>query len=1118
MVNCPYCGKPLEETGGLYKCNNPDCIINFNVIQRPATLEDLTRWAELARNTYPKYAVGGGKVHYNEDGGSEAVHRDIKAVQAARDAIIPRDEWNELSKKAKQGDKEAREKQRKTYALVKMMLENPGFFEKMKDDRFENVKESLGSSGFSFGEALAGSHLALKGNIYTKSLGNLRKGWRDRLSVFRKKTEKQAPDPEKKPIKGSTPKPKDFVCPICSKLYKGNFPLEKVPNTDTYHCSSCGNAFIIDARGHLVPILPHTSVDMVTESCPVCKSPLEVKHFDINGIKVHRIECTNPNCRGHNALQPWYIDLNEADYNQWVELRKKRLLERLGQLENDRLSAAKNKYEKNGVKQEIERMKKNILSFGTTDINYQALGLIDRKLDSTNPLKRKEYMQKYQNAAQTVESSYGFSKEDAERMGVDAKNFESIKKKVAEKHSEDAYTEKSYNTLHGKSIGYVTRISEYSSKIGFNAVLVLIGLVAGFAFGWQFLVAATLWAVRNVIPEPKPIEMHSDFELLGGGSLFANQQNKYSSALAFTKSILKLGILIFMGWGFFSTQLPFRGLMLLIFFFAAYFSLPGEYSPQEPQKFMEGMLRPVVAVILAFVVFRGIFQSWELASLCLAFFFVFPLPTEKKNLAMAIGRGLSGATATYENIDKIIFVGLMIWGLVAVMGGSGLNIDLGTIAGNIFFPFWVVALIGGLVSPASTRPHTGVIMLLLVFIFFSAGPGEQIVGQGFFGAWWPTVHNTMSSFMEPITQGFSALGGTFSNTFMLLTNPVGYAKNIMEGTYEKNPTGLTGAYGVELENVVIPAIYPGTDAMATLTVKNVGPVNAENVIVSLELPDELAPVLPLRPQYYSGFVDSNDPGFVEEFRSMAPSSAVPLFFSINAYDCRSINDLQSKLSRLTLRNEYISINATVEYDYSVDSWMPVELISEQEWKERTAKNTFMTTKVPSHISTSPVKLSIGSFEQPIVAGGGRPFYVGLNATSEEGPNSDILWVWQDENGQPKEGSMTLELPKEIADRLTCTPVPKGVPPALGHGDVQQNKVLVWTGEQLEENKGRAIYCTATSLDTLRDDTGRYVPSKTFYVRAHADFRFRKWDSKDTLFAFDDVCTNVPALEDSDQSS
>ncbi len=205
--------------------------------------------------------------------------------------------------------------------------------------------------------------------------------------------------------------------------------------------------------------------------------------------------------------------------------------------------------------------------------------------------------------------------------------------------------------------------------------------------------------------------------------------------------------------------------------------------------------------------------------------------------------------------------------------------------------------------------------------------------------------------------------------------------------------------------------------------------------------------------------------------------------------------------------------------------MSLEFISENEWRDRVSKGTFAPQKVISHISTSPVKLSIGSFDQPIVKG--TPYFIGINMTSAEGPKSEIVWEWQ-ENNFNKYTTVLLDIPEELGiTEGDCKPRPKEVLP---------DSSFLWTGELEELSPGhpyfytdptlgggirnRAIFCRSanripTGLDREPGESVIEAPSESFLIRAHSDFRFRRWVEKDTLFAFSDVCDKGGEGEEDD---
>jgi hypothetical protein len=305
----------------------------------------------------------------------------------------------------------------------------------------------------------------------------------------------------------------------------------------------------------------------------------------------------------------------------------------------------------------------------------------------------------------------------------------------------------------------------------------------------------------------------------------------------------------------------------------------------------------------------------------------------------------------------------------------------------------------------------------------------------------------------------------------------------MEGSYVKNPTGPTGAYGLEIENLVVPAIYPGTYAMATFNIKNAGPVKAKNVSVRISVPADFKNALKIQNM-------KMEEKEVDEYSIVDKNDIMPVFFILNGKNCKEIENMPGWYDRLKKRNEYIRVNISVEYEYEVSSWMPLTIISPQEWKDRTSKGTFAPAKVGSFITTSPAKLSIGSFDQPLI-GGARPFYLGFNLTP--GEPGEIDWTWEGTK-------IVLNYSSELENGITrvCNPKPTNDAPPL-----------TWT----KLPKYQAVFCTFTSTPDPQDPNKiAQGPSKTYYITASASFRFKKTETKDTLFAFSDVCggQGIPA--------
>lgn len=1040
--------------------------------------------------------------------GDTFYERDLPALETARRAVVPDEKWKGYSQ-----DEKA-----KTYKNISRWLSK---FEKSYSKPIVNkwrkqIGDALnsGEEQYQVTEVIKGANALERMRTLPEKKKRKYQGYflakavtlKEDLEKKRKKpssaatSETTSPSSEPVPTPDTTPAstpptepsqaapsgPEGQLCPTCGRIFGREMrTLRNIQGTQRYVCDHCNGEFIITDRG-MLPIQIHTNVENApTEICPRCvgKNKIKVEKFKTpQQGTIFRLKCENPRCEGREIvnpagtriLKPWFMDLAERDYEHWIEVRKRRKFEQLEVLKN--LPPLANSRLQGRREREIKRMGTHINESGFTNAYAERLGITEAGLINSgfDPKEPEMFSDDEQGEFKQRDALL-----DEELSG---RSSEGIRK----------FSENLRRNRVGKFFqGFQehSAMKEHGTQAVVSLILLLFGAVIGAVLGWPFIVAFAAWAARNMLPDPKKIKQVKDFERNRFGSLFAKSaegdedvfNNRYSTGIAVSKSMLKIVILFFFGWGFFVTDLPFRGFLLLVFFFTAYFTVPGEYSTDEPQKFMEGILRPPLAILLAWFVFFGIFKSTELAWLTMAFFAVLPVVSERRNIARAIGNAGSGVTTTYETVDKFIFAILMIIGAGSVMWGGGMNLDLGTIFGNIFFPFWIVAFLGGLTSPAQVRPYTGVIVLVMVFIFYTAGTGEQIVGQGFFGEWWPTAHNAITSLTEPLGEMFSTLQGTFGQTFLLLTNPVGFSKQIMEGSYVKSPTGPTGSYGVEIENLQIPALYPGTPNMATLNIKNVGPVKARNVVVRIGMPAEFKDVLTLQGRGNINLDDNKiDKSEIPEFGEMNPNFIVPLFFIIDASDCDAIKK-SGWFSRLSDRNRYIRVNVSVEYDYEVSSWMPLTVISDQEWRDRTIKGTFNPVKVQSYISTSPVKLSLGSFDQPLVAGD-MPFYIGFNSTSAEGKGSKIL-----------DAEVVLEYPKEIE-------TDQGGPDCKPKGN---NGELTWHFNDKPDPPNsirfQAVFCTFPKTPDP------VAPSKTYYIQANSTFRFEKTETKDTLFTFSDVC-------------
>lgn len=304
-----------------------------------------------------------------------------------------------------------------------------------------------------------------------------------------------------------------------------------------------------------------------------------------------------------------------------------------------------------------------------------------------------------------------------------------------------------------------------------------------------------------------------------------------SGGLAFIRSIAKTSAIVCFAVGFRLMGDIFNFLLILVCFFG-YFALKIEVDPRSPAEIIESLIRFgfLGAYFIPFYIFGGIFHSTALILITLAFFAVPPV--------FSRGRGFFGfiknvGAETGEMITRLMFTVIMIFVLVGVMTGLFDLTGTGTLK-YVFLYFWVITFIGGVSSPAVSRPMIGALMLVASTIIFGIGPGSQDVGSALFGQWWPTLHNTVEQGLEPVSEMFGTLTDTFGTTFQLMINPVGFAHEIVEGSYVRSDAEKIGAYGIEIEEIRTTPLYVTQPFNTIVKVKNVGSFEGRNIVLTID--------------------------------------------------------------------------------------------------------------------------------------------------------------------------------------------------------------------------------------------------------------------------------------------
>lgn len=598
--------------------------------------------------------------------------------------------------------------------------------------------------------------------------------------------------------------------------------------------------------------------------------------------------------------------------------------------------------------------------------------------------------------------------------------------------------------------------------------------------------------------------------------------------LAFLRSISKISAIIFFALAFRDVGGVFN-IPFMLTCFIGYFSLKITYNPKVPGELLESLLRFgfLGAYFIPLVVFSSIFQSYVLIIIAFAFFAIPPIPVGKKgNEALVV----QGDVFLKGIFFVLMFIALIGSGALASIGfqpdmfGAGWALE-GAMA-YTFLYFWVISFIGGMFTPSESRPVIGFIMILGATVIWGMGPGSQEVGSALLGQWWPTVHNAFTSISEPLTDVFGALGNTFGSAFLMITNPVAYAHQVMEGNYgQTSGTEKIGPIGIKILDFRIGTgandIYVEQPFQFMFTLKNEGGFEAKNVKATIYtdftyniMKDIDLPKLPKEAEIsiktgtkkvHIGELFGVSKAELKKLPNnenleridceRSPSSGVNCDNYIFYLDDKGENNLEQQdmrsfmmggvlgcgiVKKADLRNKFIPINVKVSYDYEVESSFQVEFLSQDEWSRMVKAGEFVKRQEVSSVATAPVKLSISSMEQPIRAGTG--FFVGMELKSMDGENSEICPTVMVEVDIPREfgkGNCYIENAKAENGKITWE---------------------ITEGECFREN---VLYCDFyPKPGEIVPDGG---PSKTYFLNARATYGFSKWSKKDAKLAFGSWC-------------
>ena len=652
------------------------------------------------------------------------------------------------------------------------------------------------------------------------------------------------------------------------------------------------------------------------------------------------------------------------------------------------------------------------------------------------------------------------------------------------------------NRITGRHSEHVRGVLPFVTILGLGAV---ISIILG---SLMFFFAFFSLALQQLMPPAKE-------KLNAKGEKTEEWENL---GTAYLRSVFKCTAIVLFALGIGQTNLPFANIFLMIVALGGYAAMNITYKENRPDQLVESFIRFgfLGVLVIPWFIFGQIFGSPLLGIMAFLFFAIPPIRVGGE--AEKIERSMAAQIWKPIFMVGMLFV-LMMSGVLGfnIFGGGGAwaGWELTGTLSYIFIYVWVVAFLAGIFSSPESLPAMGAIILIVTTVLFGLGPGSQNVGIALFGQWWPTVHNTVSEFTKPLGDMFSQLSQTFGQTLFMLTNPMGFARQITEGTYVENPTGLTGAYGLEIDNFDVDNIYVGEPFSIRFELSNKGSFDARNVFVEIwssadkftikdhtSTSDEAGVIelkeyeKPEKANYvnwykylYPGAYETPPKPLLGKIRKQ---DIKPIFLLANM-SCEGQKEVMKKLGITTaaganLRDKYISFQTRLKYEYDVYSNLQIEIISQQEWDSRTRSGLLQRGQKLSRISTAPAKLSIGSMDQPIRED--LPMFIGFNLSSAEGRHSKL--------GKAK---VTLALSKAFKDKnptMTCTEK-RNAYKERTEGD---SWIITW---ELEDDEPKSVFCYMKAPD-IGD-----APSKTFTVSANATYVFERWESKDTLINFRDSC-------------
>jgi hypothetical protein len=647
------------------------------------------------------------------------------------------------------------------------------------------------------------------------------------------------------------------------------------------------------------------------------------------------------------------------------------------------------------------------------------------------------------------------------KIEISASNFEKEEEKEEEEKKKEEERKKE------RKATFAELASNIRNRLPSLFVVFLIGVALMYIFGRPSILVGIIFLIlHTLIPsvDEKDFGLHCTFAVAKGLLLIV-------TAIIFVAIFSDIQILCTIVW------------------LLAYFRAGALTSISNTAGAISTVFRAILAIALAFSV-GNLFNAWWPGLIAAGFFLTIPhinFEASKKlkeffaitssDKAIDINNYILyanvGISALFLGLAGIFYEPKLAWAFVIafvslaaafilgkktiayIVGGAGIlaffiiSIAINPLIGGI----WLFIIALGIFTPPEMKPGTGLAVLAI------AGPIGTIeiakigeIGKSAFGPWWPQVYQFGSSVFGPIGTAFSQLQQTLGQGWLLLTNPVGYAQQMMSGVYATDPlSGLAGAYGVEIQKFEISPIYPGQPFFVTISFKNMGAFDGKNVNVYLDTATKNLTI--------EDFNFDTNQDYIENL--MRQDSRQTLF--TGNLSCAKINEKG-------MRKIPLKFNVSLSYDYSIDSELSLEFLSSSEWDRLVSAGQLVTQqKKPATLTNAPVKLNIDSPQQPIREG--SPFFIGLALVPAR--DGKIYSV----------ESIELSIPSAFKLK-SCTP---------------SSENYIWKNLQ----QPYVIYCQFEPLTGTTE--APLPPTQTFLIKASANYRFQTTKDATATIEFGGGC-------------